>query len=93
LFDATIVLSVALMVALLARPLMRVRSLEEKGITARTSQSPATPSLQAITRRGQKLERFRVSDQSVGGDGERIGIAYRLKTGEVICVTADSGGN
>jgi len=33
-----------------------------------------------------QLTHFRTSDQTVGGDGARLGMAYRLKTGEVVYV-------
>jgi len=34
----------------------------------------------------RELPHYRVSEQSAGGDGERLGVAYRLKSGEVIYV-------
>ena len=42
--------------------------------------------LEAIRDRQRTLEHYRVSPQSAGGDGERLGTAYRLKSGEVIYV-------
>ncbi len=78
LFDATIVLSVALMIALLARPLPRETLPARLEVAAQ--QEP-------VAAQREKLERFRLSDQTVGGDGERLGIAYRLSSGEVVCVT------
>jgi len=84
LFDATIVLSAALMIALLARPLIGGASL---GRLAGAAQR------EPVAEQREKLERFRLSDQTVGGDGERLGIAYRLATGEVVCVTGEADGD
>jgi hypothetical protein len=46
----------------------------------------AQAALEPIQDQHLRLERYRVSQQTVGGDGERLGTAYRLKTGEVIYV-------
>ncbi|QDV85764.1 DUF2149 domain-containing protein [Planctomycetes bacterium TBK1r] len=35
---------------------------------------------------GEPLTKYSVSEESLGGEGERLGMAYRLKTGEVIYV-------
>jgi hypothetical protein len=83
LFDATIVSSVALMIALLARPMLR----NEGRSGDATSQQ-----LEAVAGEREEMPRFRLSEQTVGGDGERLGVAYRLKSGEVICVTEESDG-
>ena len=91
LFDATIVLSVALMIALLARPLLRAESLDESASADRAAQHQGIARLESVADRRERLERFRLSGQTIGGDGERLGIAYRLKSGEVICVAGESG--
>jgi hypothetical protein len=83
LFDATIVLSVALMIALLARPMLRSEA--QRGDA--TSQQ-----LEAVAPERAELPSFRLSGQTVGGDGERLGVAYRLTSGEVICVTEEIDG-
>jgi hypothetical protein len=45
-----------------------------------------SPEMAAIQKERQKIEHYSVSKETKGGDGERLGIAYRLKTGEVIYV-------
>jgi hypothetical protein len=42
--------------------------------------------MEVISRKGIELERRRMTSRSAAGDGERLGICYRLKTGEVIYV-------
>jgi hypothetical protein len=81
LFDATIVLSVALMIALLSPPLLRESS--------RAGNEPKQQ-LESIAGEPEEIPRLRLSGQTIGGDGERLGIAYRLKSGEVICVSEEN---
>ncbi len=47
-------------------------------------QNEGTPEMEIIKRDGLKIERYRASPETLGGDGERLGTAYRLKSGEVI---------
>jgi len=42
--------------------------------------------MEAIKKELQQIVHYRVSEKKAGGDGERLGVAYRLKTGEVIYV-------
>ena len=40
-----------------------------------------------VTRKGTEIEAYRVSSDAVaGGDGERLGVAYRLADGQIIYV-------
>jgi hypothetical protein len=83
LFDATIVLSVALMIALLARPML---------LNDGQSGDATSRQLEPVAGERAEIPRFRLSEQTVGGEGERLGVAYRLTSGEVICVTEESDG-
>lgn len=44
-----------------------------------------------VVKQREELERFRASDSLLGGDGERLGTAYRLKSGEIVYVPSDDG--
>jgi hypothetical protein len=79
LFDVWIAFAAALLLASLsyAQTSSRPASLEK---------SATTPDLQTIERTRQQIAHYRVSEQTAGGDGERLGVAYRLKSGEVIYV-------
>jgi len=46
---------------------------------------------EAIAKQRQPLPHYRESPQQAGGDGERLGVAYRLKSGEVIYVPEAAG--
>lgn len=86
LFDASMVLVVALILALagsagLAEVAARMST---RDITIVTN--PGQPDMEMIVKRGEHIERLRSSDQRGVGRGERLGVAYRLETGEVIYV-------
>lgn len=84
LFDVTLVFVVALLIALMARsPVLELLGTEDNVTVIRNS---GTPKMEIIRRDGQKLTRYRISEESLGGEGERLGTAYRLKSGEVIYV-------
>ncbi|QDT66323.1 DUF2149 domain-containing protein [Calycomorphotria hydatis] len=51
---------------------------------------PNGPQMEIIHDDGESLEHYRVSEQSVGGEGVRLGTAFRLKNGEVVYVPEDS---
>ena len=48
--------------------------------------NPGTREMEIIQKKGKKMERYRVTRESLSGDGVRLGTAYRLKTGEVLYV-------
>lgn len=82
LFDVAMVFAVALMVALFASSpasnlLLNRGSLAESNAQLQQNSIPHT---------GDRLERFQIGDREAGGQGERLGIAYRLPSGEVIYV-------
>lgn len=84
LFDVWIAFAVALLLALVSYD-----TLAQKASTSRTVtviKNEGTPEMEIITKEGQKMERYRASTETLGGDGERLGTAYRLKSGEVIYV-------
>ncbi len=86
LFDASMALVVALILALagsagLAEVAARM-SMEDITIVT----NPGKPDMEMIIKHGQKIEHLRADDSRGEGRGERLGIAYRLDTGEVIYV-------
>ncbi len=86
LFDASMVLVVALILALagsasLAEVAVRMST---RDITIVTN--PGQPDMEMIVKRGERIERLRASDETGAGRGRRLGVAYRLESGEVIYV-------
>ncbi|MGR3220162.1 MAG: DUF2149 domain-containing protein, partial [Candidatus Anammoxibacter sp.] len=49
---------------------------------------------QIITKKGKEIKVMKVTDQKIGGDeGMRLGIAYQLKSGQIIYVPEDQEGD
>lgn len=86
LFDASMVLVVALLLALAgSASLAEVAArMSARDITIVTD--PGGPDMEMIVKRGQRIERLRASDGRGAGRGQRLGVAYRLESGEVIYV-------
>lgn len=38
-----------------------------------------------------QIDQYRVSQEKLAGEGTRLGVAYRLTSGEVICVSESAG--
>ena len=86
LFDVWIAFAVALLLAMVS--FFCATPPPPSGTTGTTG-TPPTPvkmSLEAIEQARTKLDRFRESRETAGGEGERLGTAYRLQSGEVIYV-------
>lgn len=80
LFDLWIVVVVGLILALVGA--MSSREVEFSATAADGSSTPANlPAAQL-----RKLPRYRKSESSLSGRGERLGTAYRLESGEVVYV-------
>ena len=86
LFDASMVLVVALILALAgSASLAEVAArMSTRDITIVTN--PGRPDMEMIVKRGERIERLRASDERGAGRGPRLGVAYRLESGEVIYV-------
>lgn len=80
LFDVWIAFAVALLLAIVS-----YGNLAKKQ-DASLAKSQGDPGMETVPEQGSTLERYRSSDQSLGGEGQRLGTAYRLKSGEVIYV-------
>lgn len=53
--------------------------------------NPGTEDMEIIRKQGRRIERYRVSQESMGGEGVKLGTAYRLKSGEVVYVPDQEG--
>jgi hypothetical protein len=74
LFDVWMIFAVALLLALVAAGVVRKPAAE------------AAASAGAAPVRGQTVERIRLSPGRLSGEGERLGVAYRLKSGEIVYI-------
>lgn len=80
LFDVWIAFAVALLLAVVSYFNL------PKPATAADAQADKSPTAEAIDAARMKVERFQESTASKSGEGERLGTAYRLKSGEIIYV-------
>lgn len=83
LFDVWIAFAAALLLATLSYGQL---SAKPKQATADADGKATAPDREAVEKQHRQIVHYRISEKKAGGDGERLGIAYRLKNGEVIYV-------
>jgi len=83
LFDVAMVFAVALLLALIQESIPPGTPSAEGKITIRR---PGQRDLKAFKQRGKELEKYKISEEARGGQGRRLGVAYRLLNGQVIYV-------
>lgn len=83
LFDAGMVFSVGLLLALVSYYHIPELMKNEQFTLVK---NPGTPDMEIIVKKGQKLEKFRMSQEKSGGRGRKLGVAYQLENGEVVYV-------
>jgi hypothetical protein len=85
LFDVSVVFIVGLMVSLFSVYRMGNLVNPETEVTMVTTN--ANGEQEIIRKKGTEIEAYKITPESLsGGDGERLGIAYRLPDGQVIYV-------
>ncbi len=84
LFDAAMVFAVALMVAFVIQSRMTEFLTAEDATFVKNA---GKPDMEIIVKKDNKITRYKADKESKGtGKGQRVGIAYRLESGEVIYV-------
>ncbi len=85
LFDVSVVFIVGLMISLFS--VYRMGDLVNPDTEVTMVMTNAQGEQEIITKRGPVIEAYRVTTESLsGGDGERLGVAYRLPDGQIIYV-------
>ena len=85
LFDVSVVFIVGLMISLFS--VYQMGGLLDPDSEVTMVITKANGEQEIITRKGTEIEAYRVSSDAVaGGDGERLGVAYRLADGQIIYV-------
>jgi hypothetical protein len=82
LIDIFLVIIAALLIAVAQNPLLDPFS--KKDVTVITD--PGKPSMEMLIKKGEKIERYKASGQIGQGEGERAGVAYRMKDGSMVYV-------
>ena len=83
LFDLGIVFGLGFMLALISY-LGMPQLLQKSNVTV--IKNPGTEEMEILHKKEGKLEHFRATPNSSGGEGIKLGTAYRLKSGEVVYV-------
>lgn len=85
LFELAMVLAVALLTMIAVRFNM-TEMFSNKDFTM--VKNPGKSDMEIITKKGQRIERYKASDKNGSGKGagKRVGVAYQLESGEIIYV-------
>ena len=83
LFDIAMVFAVALMLALVTYHSLP-ELISESNVTI--VKNPGTADMEIITKQGEKVEIQKVTNETIGGMGKKLGTTYMLESGEVIYV-------
>ena len=84
LFDAAMVFAVALLVALVLS--YNIPELLDPDASVTIVKNPGKPDMQVIIKDHETIKVLNATEKIAGGQGRKIGTAYRLETGEVIYV-------
>lgn len=92
LFDVSIVFIVGLMITLFS--VYRMGDLVDAQSEVTLVKTNAQGEREIIMKKGTEIKAYKVTDKALSGNGERLGVAYRLSNGQIIYVPegqADAG--
>jgi len=84
LVDLMLVFSVGLMIALVSYYGLHDLVFEPEAVVM--VKNPGREELELIVKKPGKIERMRLTQENLDGEGVRIGTAYRLRSGEIVYV-------
>ena len=87
LIDIFLVIIAALLITVAQNPL--INPFSKQDVTVITD--PGKPNMQMIVKKGEKIEKYQSSGQVGSGDGEKAGVAYRMKDGSMVYVPEGGG--
>lgn len=82
LIDIFLVVIAALLITVAQSPLLS--TLAQRDVTVITD--PGKPGMEIVVKQGEKVERYKSSGAIGSGDGEKAGVAYRMKDGSIVYV-------
>ena len=89
LFDVSVVFIVGLMITLFS--VYRIGDLIDSKSEVTMVKTNAQGQREIIVKKGTKITAYKVTGQTAAGDGERLGVAYRLADGQIIYVPEAEG--
>jgi len=87
LFDVAMVFAVALLVALVLS--FNVPEMLDDQSTVTLVKNPGTPDMQIIVKERHEITVLNMTEEVAGGQGTKMGTAYRLENGQIIYVPDD----
>ncbi len=89
LFDVAMVFAVALILAMFTALSVPELLTSKDDITI--IKNPGKDNMEIITKQGVKIDHYQISEEEIGGNGQRLGVAYQLPSGEVVYVPEKTG--
>jgi hypothetical protein len=87
LIDIFLVIIAALLITVARNPLLN--AFNQQDVTVITD--AGKPGMEMVVKKGEKIERYKASGAIGSGDGEKAGVAYRLKDGSMVYVPEAGG--
>ncbi len=84
LFDVAMVFAVTLLLALMTA--LSVPELLTSPERFTIVKNAGQPDMEVVVKEGVRVDRFKMSEDEIGGTGRRLGVAYMLANGEVVYV-------
>lgn len=85
LVDIFLVIIAALLVSVAQNPLLSPFAARDVTVIV----DAGRPSMEMIVKNGEKIEKYKASGEIGQGEGEKAGIAYRMKDGSMVYVPED----
>ena len=82
LIDIFLVIIAALLITVAQNPL--INPFNKQDVTVITD--PGKPTMEMMIKKGEKIEKYKASGSIGSGDGEKAGVAYRMKDGSLVYV-------
>jgi len=83
LIDIFLVVIAALLITVAQNPMIKP-FFNKQDVTVISD--PGKPSMEIMIKKGEKVEHFKASGQIGSGDGEKAGVAYKMKDGSIVYV-------
>jgi hypothetical protein len=88
LFDVWIAFAAALLLAMVSYTSVPELMNGKSNVTV--IKNPGAADMEIIEKKGVKIERYRATSEKLSGEGQKLGTAYRLRSGEVVYVPEGS---
>ncbi len=83
LIDIFLVVIAALLITVAQNPMLNPFA-SKRDVTVITD--PGKPTMEIVVKQGEKVERYKASGAIGSGDGEKAGVAYRMRDGSIVYV-------